>query len=126
MKPELKRNLKHAVVDLEFYDNEKGAEAVEEVISYCEELEEKVKGENERFHLEVTFNEEAVFERFKKFLKDVNLTYDFTYNPEGEFWNVFIYGKGNIMKEAVNGAISVFIDINKYYKEVCRRERKWW
>lgn len=127
MKPELKRNLKHAVVDLEFVDNEIGSEAVEEVISYCEELEAKLITQDEKFKVNVTFNEELVFERFKEFLKSANLTYDFTYNPKGDFWNVFIYGKGEIMRKAVNSTISVFIDIEKYFKEEEKRgERKWW
>ena len=123
MKPELKRNLKHAVVDLEFFENEKGAEAVEEVISYCEELESKVVDQDNSFHCETTIYNELVFERFKKFLEDVNLSYHYKYNPVAEFWNVFVTGYGNVMQQAVKSAIALFIDIEKYFKENEKNER---
>lgn len=68
------------------------------------------------FQYEVRIDEEVVLERFKEFLKNVNLHYVYTYNPISQYWKVFIDVEGEIMKKAVESAIKLFVETERYIK----------
>lgn len=113
---ELKRDLKHAIIDLEYQRCHDGVEAIENAIEYIEELEEKLKVEDELFQCEVTIHEEIVSERFERYLQSINIKYKMTANPVGNFRNYFIEGQGDSKKKAVESAIKLFKDIEEYFR----------
>ena len=77
------------------------------------------------FQIKVRFDEELVFNKFKEFLNNVNLHYVYTYNPIGQFWDVFIDAEGEVMKKAVYNAIELFVETERYVKGDKLYERIW-
>ena len=77
------------------------------------------------FQINVRIDEEFVFDKFKEFLNSVNLSYDYTYSPRGQHWDVFINVKGEDMKKDVYSAIKTFFETNRYINGDELYERSW-
>ena len=77
------------------------------------------------FQIKVRIDEELVFNRFKEFLNSVNLSHVCTYNPIGQFWDVFIDVEGEDMKKFVYSAINEFVENERYIRGDELYERSW-
>lgn len=77
------------------------------------------------FQIKVRIDEELVFNRFKKFLKSANLSYSCTYNPIGQFWDVFIGAEGEDMLKFVYSAINEFVETERCIRGDELYERIW-
>lgn len=124
MNRELKRDLKHAIIDLEYQRCHDGVEAIENAIEYIEDIETKLEKQNEEWQETVTIGDEIVAYKFMKFLESINLKYERAINPVGNYTNVFISGTGVVMRKAVYSAIELFKSIDKYFYGLGHKDEK--
>lgn len=90
--------------------------------------EEDIKMEkdtNKYYQIKVVIYEEPILDRIKIFLEDANLSYSCTYNPIGQFWNVFIDAVSEAMRKVVYSAIKLFVATERYISGGKLYERMW-
>lgn len=118
MNKELKRDLKHVIVDLEYQGCNDGVDTIEEAIKYIENIEVQLEEQNEEYQETVTIRDEFVCYKFMKFLESINLKYECVVNSKGKYSNIFLKSTGSVMHKAVVSAIELFKSIDKYFYEV--------
>lgn len=77
------------------------------------------------FQINFRIYEEFVFNRFKEFLNNANLSCTCIYNPIGQLWDVFIKVEGEDMKEYVYSTIKTFFENERYIRGDELYERSW-
>lgn len=113
----LLRQLKHLAIDLEFDGKNEEAEAVNEVVDYVRELEYQVNADKEEGEIVVSIHDKKVLNRFCNFLDNINVKWDYVYNPKGKYANVFIHTTGRYERKCIEQAQKLFVDIEEYFKE---------
>lgn len=83
------------------------------------------KDVNKYYQIKVVIYEEPILDRIKIFLEDADLSYVYTYNPLGQFWNVFIDAEGEAMKKVVYSAIKLFVATERYIRGDVLYEGMW-
>ena len=116
MNSQLKRDLKHAIVDLEYLGCNNGVEAIEDAIEYIEDIEAKLEKQGEEWQETITIRDEFVAYKFMKFLESINLKYEHTRNPMCTYSNIFLKANGPVMHKAVVSAIELYKSIDDYFQ----------
>ena len=117
MKPELKKNLKYAIIDLEYEGKTEEAQAVEEAINDIITLEYRLNKEERETQFTFTTDSKERFELYEDFLGKIGVEFGYAYDEKGKYYNFFIIVKGATKGYAVENALKMFVMMENYFHE---------